>query len=130
MDELDFIDKLENDLDFFNKKFEELSEFYNLRHMDEIFSYISKYKGIVILLNELKPYLIESFPMGKFDLIFDVDPEVEELSQIVLYVKVDEYMFDNGVMDEIKKITSEFISLRQKLGVMDKLSLMPALYNW
>lgn len=88
---------------FFQQKFDEQLEFYNLRHMDEIFNYISKYKGIVILLNELKHYLIESFPTGKFDLIFDVDPGVEELSQIVLYVKVDEYMFDNGVMDEIKK---------------------------
>ena len=43
---------------FFQQKFDEQLEFYNLRHMDEIFNYISKYKGIVILLNELKHYLI------------------------------------------------------------------------
>lgn len=130
MNDLNFVNMLENDESLFDKKFNELTEFYHLRNHDKVLNYINKHKGLIILLNELKPNLIDNFPNAKFDLIFYTDPEVKELSHLILYVKVDDYTFDNGVMEDIDKIRLEFMPLRQKLGVMPNLSIMPALYDW
>ena len=130
MDELEFVSLLENDEDLFNQNFEKLSDFYNLRHRRKVFNYINNHKGLIVLLDELKPHLTEHFPQGKFDLIYYTDPEIDKFSHVILYVKVDEYTFDNGVMDDIDEISRDFIPLMQKLGLMMNLSLMPALYEW
>ena len=61
-------------------------------------------KGLIVLLNKLKSRLSEDFPTGKFDLVHYTDYEYSDWSYILLYVKVDDYTFNNGVMEDIKKL--------------------------
>ena len=130
MDELDFVKKLEEDEELFDREYDKLGDFYNLRHYEKVHDFIKDNTGIIVLLNELKPRLSKTFPTGKFDLVLNTDYEYSDWSIVVLYVKVDEYTFDNGVMDDINKITFDFIPLRRKLDVLPDFAIWPALYNW
>lgn len=129
MDDLDFVKKLESNEELFNREYDKLGEFYNVRRYEKIHDYFVKHKGLIVLLNKLKSRLSEDFPTGKFDLVHYTDYEYSDWSYILLYIKVDDYTFNNGVMEDIKKITFDFIPLRRKLGVMSDLSLRPALYD-
>ena len=130
MDELDFVKKLEEDEELFDREYDKLGDFFNLRHYEKVHDFIKDNTGIIVLLNELKPRLSKTFPTGKFDLVLNTDYEYSDWSIVVLYVKVDEYTFDNGVMDDINKITFDFIPLRRKLDVLPDFAIWPALYNW
>ena len=130
MEVLDFVKNLENDDELFDMEYDKLGDFYNLRHYDKVHGYIKEHKGLIVLLNELKPRLSETFPTGKFDLILNTDFEYPDWSFVVLYVKVDDYTFDNGVMEDIKKLSFDFIPLRRKLNVLSDLAIWPALYDW
>ncbi|WP_292608203.1 hypothetical protein [Methanobrevibacter sp. UBA188] len=129
MDDLDFVKKLEVDDELFDKEYDKLGDFYNLRHYWKVHDYIAKHKGLIVFLNKLKPRLIDSFPTGKFDLILNTDFEYPDWATVILFVKVDEYTFDNGVMEDIDKIFFDFLPLQQKLGVMPNLAIWPALYD-
>lgn len=129
MDDLDFVKKLEVDDELFDKEYDKLGDFYNLRHYWKVHDYISEHKGLIVFLNKLKPRLIDSFPTGKFDLILNTDFEYPDWATVILFVKVDEYTFDNGVMEDIDKIFFDFLPLQQKLGVMPNLAIWPALYD-
>ena len=156
MDELDFVKKLEEDEELFDREYDKLGDFFNLRHYEKVHDFIKDNTELIVLLNELKHRLSKAFPTGKFDLVlntdyeysdwsivvlyafptgkFDLvlntDYEYSDWSIVVLYVKVDEYTFDNGVMDDINKITFDFIPLRRKLDVLPDFAIWPALYNW
>ena len=129
MDDLDFVKKLEVDDELFDKEYDKLGDFYNLRHYWKVHDYIAEHKGLIVFLNKLKPRLIDSFPIGKFDLILNTDFEYPDWATVILFVKVDEYTFDNGVMEDIDKIFFDFLPLQQKLGVMPNLAIWPALYD-
>ena len=126
---MDFVKKLEVDDELFDKEYDKLGDFYNLRHYWKVHDYISEHKGLIVFLNKLKPRLIDSFPTGKFDLILNTDFEYPDWATVILFVKVDEYTFDNGVMEDIDKIFFDFLPLQQKLGVMPNLAIWPALYD-
>lgn len=130
MNELDFVKKLEEDEELFDREYDKLGDFYNLHHYEKVHDFIKDNTGIIVLLNELKPRLSKTFPTGKFDLVLNTDYEYSDWSIVVLYVKVDEYTFDNGVMDDINKINFDFIPLRRKLDVLPDFAIWPALYNW
>ena len=129
MDDLDFVKKLEVDDELFDKEYDKLVDFYNLLHYWKVHDYIAEHKGLIVFLNKLKPRLIDSFPTGKFDLILNTDFEYPDWATVILFVKVDEYTFDNGVMEDIDKIFFDFLPLQQKLGVMPNLAIWPALYD-
>ena len=130
MDELDFGKKLEEDEELFDREYDKLGDFFNLRHYEKVHDFIKDNTELIVLLNELKHRLSKAFPTGKFDLVLNTDYEYSDWSIVVLYVKVDEYTFDNGVMDDINKITFDFIPLRRKLDVLPDFAIWPALYNW
>lgn len=73
--------------------------------------------------------LKSKFPYGEFELSIDRDFETSEESLIV-DIKVDEYTFDNGVMESIHEINSRYRTLKQKLGVVSKIFLMPAMFSY
>ena len=56
-------------------------------------------------------------------MILNTDFEYPDWSFVVLYVKVDDYTFDNGVMEDIKKLSFDFIPLRRKLNVLSDLAI-------
>ena len=130
MNELDFVKKLEEDEELFDREYDKLGDFFNLRHYEKVHDFIKDNTELIVLLNELKHRLSKAFPTGKFDLVLNTDYEYSDWSIVVLYVKVDEYTFDNGVMDDINKITFDFIPLRRKLDVLPDFAIWPALYNW
>ena len=130
MDELDFVKKLEEDEELFDREYDKLGDFFNLRHYEKVHDFIKDNTELIVLLNELKHRLSKAFPTGKFDLVLNTDYEYSDWSIVVLYVKVDEYTFDNGVMDDINKINFDFIPLRRKLDVLLDFAIWPALYNW
>ena len=130
MDELDFVKKLEEDEELFDREYDKLGDFFNLSNYEKVHDFIKDNTELIVLLNELKHRLSKAFPTGKFDLVLNMDYEYSDWSIVVLYVKVDEYTFDNGVMDDINKITFDFIPLRRKLDVLPDFAIWPALYNW
>lgn len=87
----------------FEEKFRALGEYYNIDSPGEIRKQIKNNENIFILLDEVKPYLEESFPDGNYSLLMNFEPEMDD-KFIILRVDVSEERFNNGVGDEIREI--------------------------
>ncbi|WP_406535064.1 hypothetical protein [Methanobrevibacter sp.] len=129
MDYLNYVKQLEDDDNLFDKKFNELQSYYEIKSENEVYNFISAHRGLIVLLNELKPYLSQNFPNGEFSLRYSIDPEFDSLSNIILNVKVDRYTFDNGIMKSLRNIFFELRPLRKELDLLVELMLMPALLD-
>ena len=123
------ISRLKNDEKFFNYEFNHLKEFYEFKDESEVYGFIEKSPELIIVLDEMKNSLKNKFPEAEFELLIDNDYEISE-ETLVLDIKVDEYTFDNGIMEGIHAINGEFRLLNQKLGVVSKIFLMPALFTY
>lgn len=122
----DKIFQLKNDDVLLNNEFNNLSNFYILKNKSEVFDFIFHYPELIIVLENMTNSLKNNFPDGEFELYIDRDFETSEESLIV-DIKVDEYTFDNGIMEGIHTVNKEFRKLKRNLGVISKIFLMPAL---
>ena len=114
----------------FEKQFQELSNFYEMRNNEEIHEFIQQNEGLIQLLNETKPHLLNRFPNGEFELQAHEDITGEGCDKLYVNIFVDDITFNNGFMDGIHEIHGKLIPLEKELNLMMKLILMPGVKGY
>lgn len=112
------VEMLNNDLNLFEKEFNNLKDFYILDSEKEVHDFIKIHPGIIILLNEFESPLKEYFPNGYFELKFGPDVSGTWFDLLELNVWVDEDTFNNGACDYVNSINRKFRPLRRKLDLL------------
>lgn len=114
----------------FEKQFNELNNFYEMRNPKKIHDFILQNKGLIQLLNETEPHLLNQFPNGKFELQAHDDITGEGYHKIFLNIFVDDETFENGFMDGIHEVHGKIIPLKKELNLTMKLVLMPGVKGY
>lgn len=114
-DEIEFVNCLENDDSLFEREFSKIKEQYPFQNHDEIHDFCSRNRGLIVVLNEVKPLLEKYVPYASFHLELDVDPLFTP--QLLLVVKALDHDFNNGFKDDVKLIDQEIDDLLLKLNL-------------
>lgn len=69
---------------------------FELVNKEEILNFISQNTGLLDLITSSVPIIKKYFQDCNYVLEFEIDPEISDLSQLVLYVKVDDDSFDES----------------------------------
>ena len=113
--EIDFVNRLENDDVLFEREFNKIKEVYPFQNYDEIHNFFSKHRGLIVILNEVKPLLEKHVPYASFHLELDIDPLFTP--QLLLVVKALDHDFNNGFKEDIRLIDREIDDLVLKLDL-------------
>ena len=114
----------------FEKQFNELNKAYKMRNPQKIHEFIQQNKGLIKLLNETKPHLLDEFPNGEFELQAHDDITGEGYHKLYINIFVDDETFNNGFMDGIHEVHEKIIPLKKELDLMMKLILMPGVKGY
>ncbi len=114
----------------FEKEFQELNNLYEMRNPKKIHEFIKENKGLIKLLNETKPHLINKFPNGEFELQAHDDISGEGYNKLYINIFVDDETFNNGFMDGIHEIHAKIIPTEKELNLRMKLILMPGVRGY
>ena len=112
----------------FDAKFEALGEYYRIDSPDEIKSQIKKNENIFVLLEEVKPFLEESFDDAEFCLEMNFEPEMDD-NYIILRVNVSLDRFHNGARGDIDALQNKLWPLRSKINVFRECLIMLGFNN-
>ena len=113
----------------FDEKFDALGEFYNIESPQEIKDFLKDNARIFVLLNEVKPYLNDTFSDEEYCLEMVYDPECESCSHLVLRIYVSSERFHNGVSDEIEFIRKNLRPLRRQYRVLSEFAIRAGVKN-
>lgn len=122
-------EKIMNNEVNFDEKFKELGEYYDIESPLEVKNFLKENRGIFVLLDEVKPYLNESFSSEKYCLEMVYDPECEELTHLVLRIYVSSERFHNGVHEDIENIRFKLRPLRRKHKVLSEFAVRAGVLN-
>lgn len=107
----------------FEEKFNALGEYYTIESPGEIKDFLKDNTGIFVLLDEVKPYLNETFEKEKYYLEMVYDPECESCNHLVLRIYVSSERFHNGVGDDIEYIRRNLRPLRRQHRVLSEFAI-------
>ena len=114
----------------FEKQFPELNNFYEMRNDEEIHDFIRENEGLIQILNEAKPHLLNKFPNGEFELQSHEDITGEGCNKLYVNIFVDDETFNNEFKDGIHEIHGKIIPLEKELNLLMKLVLMPGVKGY
>lgn len=100
----------------FDDKFNALGEYYEIKSPTEIRNQIKKNENIFVFLEEVKPYLSDSFHDAQFCLEMNFEPEMDD-KYIILRVNVPLSHFHNGARSDLNKIQKKLFPLRRQINV-------------
>lgn len=91
--------------DSFEFKFNELYNKFNLSNPKEIYKFIMQNDDLFEYLDKIVILLHKFFQNKKYCLEFSLDPEIQDLSQLIIYINTTELSFDRdwGVLRELNK---------------------------
>lgn len=115
MDAEEYVVKLNDDDDLFEKEFSNITEEFPFENYGEIHDFFSKNRGLIVVLKKTKPLLQKHVPYASFHLELDIDSLFTP--QLLLVVKALDYDFNNGFKDDIKLIDHELDDLLLKLNL-------------
>ena len=101
-----------------------------MRNPAEIYEFIKENEGLITLLHETKPHLLEKFPNGEFELQAHKDITGEGYHKLYINIFVDDETFNNGFMSGIHEVHEKIIPLKKDLDLMMKLVLMPGVIGY
>ena len=116
-----------NELNF-DEKFKSLGEYYIIDAPLEIRKQIERNENIFIFLDEIKPYLEESFLDAELHLQMNYEPESDD-KFIILRVDVSKERFNNEIGDEIRSLNFKIWHLEKELNVLREVLIMPEIKN-
>ena len=116
-----------NELNF-DEKFKSLGEYYIIDAPLEIRKQIERNENIFIFLDEIKPYLEESFSDAELHLQMNYEPENNDRF-IILRLDVSEDRFYNGIGDEISSLEFKLMDLEKELNVLREVLIMPGVIH-
>ena len=112
----------------FDEKFSALGEYYTINSPEEVSNQLKKNENIFQLLEEVKPYLEESFSDAEFCLDMNFEPEMDD-KYVVLRVMVSSERFDDGAFEDIYHIRNEIRPIRRRINVFRELAIRPVIKN-
>lgn len=91
--------------DSFDFKFNELYDKFNLSNPKEIYKFIIQNDDLFGYLDKIVILLDNFFQNKKYCLEFSLDPEIQDLSQLIIYINTNELSFDRDweVLRELNK---------------------------
>ena len=113
----------------FDEKFKALGEFYQIDSPGEVRDFLRNNEGIFVLLDEVKPYLKESFLNDNYNLEMAYDPECEDENHLVLRIYVSRERFNNGVRDDIEHVREKLRPYRRKYRVLSEFAVRAGVRN-
>ena len=113
----------------FDEKFDALGEYYEMKSPNEIRNFLKDNTGIFVLLDEVKPYLKQSFYNNQYSLEMVYDPECESCNHLVLRIYVSSKRFQNGVSEEIEYVRKNLRPFRRKYGVLSEFAIQAGVKN-
>ncbi|WP_405268973.1 hypothetical protein [Methanobrevibacter sp.] len=114
-EEIEFVNRLDKDDILFENEFSKIKDIFPFQNYDEIHNFFCKHRGLIVILNQIKPLLEKHVPYASFHLELDVDPLFTP--QLLLVVKALDHDFNNGFKEEIKLINQEIDELVLKLNL-------------
>lgn len=100
----------------FDEKFDALGEYYEIESPSKIRNQIKENENIFIFLEEVKPFLENSFHDSQFCLEMNFEPEMDD-KYIILRVNVPLNHFHNGARSDLNRIQKQLFPLRRELNV-------------
>ncbi|MBQ6099380.1 MAG: hypothetical protein IJL02_05900 [Methanobrevibacter sp.] len=107
----------------FDERFEALGEYYKIESPDKIKSHIRENENIFVFLEEVKPYLEESFLDAEFLLKMNFEPEMDD-DYIILMVNVPLMHFRNGARNDLTVMQRKLFPLRRRINVRRECLIM------
>ena len=91
--------------DSFEFKFNELYNKFNLSNPKEIYKFIMQNDDLFEYLDKIVILLHKFFQNKKYCLEFSLDPEIQDLSQLMIYINTTELYFDRDweILRELNK---------------------------
>ena len=113
----------------FDERFNQLEEYYNIYSPNEVKEFLKINTGIFVLLDEVKPYLEETFADENYCLEMVYDPECTDCDQLVLKINVSAERYHNGVSEDIEYVRYNLRPLRRKMHVLTEFAIRPEVRN-
>lgn len=107
----------------FDEKFKALGDYYEIKSPEDIRKQIAENENIFIFLEEVKPYLEESFSDAEFCLEMNFEPEMDD-DYIILRVNVPLIHFRNGARNDMIKMQRDLFPLRRRINVQRECLIM------
>lgn len=92
--------------DLFEFKFNELYDEFNLINPKEIYKFIIRNDDLFEYLDKIVILLHKFFQNKKYCLEFSLDPEIQDLSQLIIYINTTELSFD-GDWELLRELNKE-----------------------
>ena len=106
--------------DSFEFKFNDLSDSFKLINPNEIYDFILLNDDLFDYLDRITYLLHEYFYERKYYLEFSLDPEISNLSQLVLYVESNEVSFDED-WDLLRNLNKKIIRIDEFPSTLKRL---------
>ena len=125
--QLDWLDRLNNDDELFEREFKNIRDIYPIKNCGWVHDFLEEKRGLVIVLNEIRPLLKEHVPYAFVRIELDMDPIF--VPQLLLIVRAPEFEFDNGFRDDIRKINSSIEPLLISLDLSIDFFIFKGMYR-
>lgn len=125
--QLDWLDRLNNDDELFEREFKNIAEIYPMKNCEIIHNFLSEKRGLIIILNEVRPLLRKHVPYAFVRIELDIDPIF--VPQLLLFVRAPEKEFYNGFDDDIRKINSIIEPLMISLDLRIEFFIFEGMYR-
>lgn len=118
---------LNYDDDLFRKEFNNLKNIFPMDNCRDVYQFLNDNRGIIIILNHVKPLLDEYVPYSKVKLILDVDSLF--VPQLQLHIRAPKHNFKNGFKEDIRKINLLIRPLLLKFDLGKEFFIFDGLYG-
>ena len=98
------IESLYNDEEFFEREVLKLNDMYDIPDFGTVHDFLCKNRGVIVILNEVKPLLSEYIPYASLSLQIEFDPIF--VPQLLLMVRVPRDIYFNGFEDKMSIVDS------------------------
>ncbi|WP_406535199.1 hypothetical protein [Methanobrevibacter sp.] len=104
-EELEFLNKLNEDNELFEREFEIIKNRYPIKDCSKVHDFISKNRGLIIILNKTTELLEEYVPYASC-IYIELDNDPLFTPQLLLFVRAFEQDFGNGFKKDIRRINN------------------------
>lgn len=125
--QLDWLDRLNNDDELFEMEFKKIMDIYPIKNCERVHNFLNEKRGLIIVLNEIRPLLREYVPYAFVRIELDRDPIF--VPQLLLFVAAPEMEYYNGFKDDISKIDSIIEPLLVSLDLGIEFFIFDDVYN-
>ena len=126
--EIEYVTRLNNDDELFEQEFINISKYFPFKNYDEVHGFLSENRGLVVVLNYIKPILKSQVPYAYFHLEMFFDTIFPP--QLILVVKALENDFNNRFKKDIRLIDSKILPLVKKLDLGSEFFIWDASCNF